>query len=110
MEKAEVLNAFFVPVFTSQTRLQEWHAPEARGRSKEDVTLLEEDQVRGYVNNLDIYKSMGPDGVHLELLREHDDVITKPLFIIFGRSWQLRDVSEDWRKTKTTSVFKKSQK
>ncbi|KAK4808476.1 hypothetical protein QYF61_005793 [Mycteria americana] len=47
MEKAEVLNAFFASVSTNKTGLQESQVPETRGKgwSKEDVRLLEEDQI-----------------------------------------------------------------
>ncbi|KAK4811992.1 hypothetical protein QYF61_022988 [Mycteria americana] len=40
--------------------------PETRGEgwSKEDVPLVEEDQVREYLSKLNIHKSVGPDGMH----------------------------------------------
>lgn len=48
MEEAEVLNAIFMSVFTSKTHLQKSEGPETKGKvwSKEDLPLLEEDQVR----------------------------------------------------------------
>ena len=48
MEKTEVLNAFFASVFTGKMSLQECQIPEISGkvRSKEDLHLMEEDQVR----------------------------------------------------------------
>ena len=47
-EKAKVLSAAFTLVFTGKTGLQESQAPETRGKvwNKEDLTLVEEDQVR----------------------------------------------------------------
>ncbi|KAK4827438.1 hypothetical protein QYF61_017995 [Mycteria americana] len=87
MEKAEVLNVFFIPVFSSKTGLQESQASETRGKgwSKEDVLLVEKVQFRKYVSKLDIHKSMDPDGMHPEVLRELTDVIARPLLIIFVR-------------------------
>jgi len=52
---------------------------------------------------------MGPDGMYPQVLRELADAITKPLSIIFERSWRT-EVPEDWRKANVTSVFKKGKK
>ena len=46
---------------------------------KESVPLVEQDQVREYLSNPDVHKSMGPDGVHTQVLRELVDLIVKPL-------------------------------
>lgn len=66
MEKAEVSNAFFASAFASKICLQDFQVPETTGKgwSEEDVPLLEEDQVREYLNKLNIRKSMGPHGLH----------------------------------------------
>lgn len=42
IQKAEVLNGFFVSVVTSKTGLQESHVPETKGKdwSKKDVLLV----------------------------------------------------------------------
>ncbi|KAJ7405329.1 RNA-directed DNA polymerase from mobile element jockey-like protein [Pitangus sulphuratus] len=50
---------------------------------------------------------MGPDGMHPQVLRELPDVIAKPLQIIFDLTWKWGEVSEDWRKTNVTLIFKK---
>ena len=66
MEKAELLNAFFISIFTDKIGFQESWAPETgekegRGKrkSKEDIPLLEEDQATECLK-LDIHKSVGP--------------------------------------------------
>jgi len=66
--------------------------------------------VRDDLSNLDVHKSMGPDGMHPRVLRKLADAIAEPLSIIFERSWKTGEVPEDWRKANVTPVFKKGKK
>lgn len=63
-EKAEVLSAFLPSVFIGKTGLQQPQVPETRENiwSKEDLTLVEEDQFKEHLNKLYIHTSRGPDG------------------------------------------------
>ncbi|KFR03735.1 RNA-directed DNA polymerase from mobile element jockey, partial [Opisthocomus hoazin] len=72
--------------------------------------LVEEDSVRDHLSNLDAHKSMGPDGMHLQVLRELADVVAEPLSVIFERSWRTGEVPKDWRKANVTPIFKKGKK
>ncbi|KAJ7405714.1 hypothetical protein WISP_138172 [Willisornis vidua] len=53
------------------------------------------------------YTSMGPDGIHLRILKELADVITKPLMMIFEWSWESGEIPTDWKLVNIVSVFKK---
>ncbi|KFV09803.1 RNA-directed DNA polymerase from mobile element jockey, partial [Pterocles gutturalis] len=66
--------------------------------------------VKERLSKLDTHKSMGPDGMHPRVLREMAEVIARPLSIIFGKSWEMGEVPEDWRKANITPVFKKGKK
>ncbi|PKU32129.1 rna-directed dna polymerase from mobile element hypothetical protein [Limosa lapponica baueri] len=83
---------------------------ETRGKvwREEDFPSVREDLVRDHLAKLDIHKSVGPDGMHPQVLRELADVIAGALSIIFERSWRTGDVPEDWRRANITPVFKKS--
>ena len=62
----QVLNAFFPSASSSKTDLQKTQALMTRGKawSNVDLPLMENHQVREYVNKLDTPKSVGPDGMN----------------------------------------------
>lgn len=53
-------------------------------------------------------KSMNPDRMHPQVLRELVDIIVRPLLVIFDRS--LREVPKDWRKANVTPILRKGKK
>ncbi|PKU43644.1 rna-directed dna polymerase from mobile element jockey- hypothetical protein [Limosa lapponica baueri] len=111
-EKVELLNAFFASVFTAQASPWEPQNLEESEKvwTKEALPLVQEDQVKELLPELDTHKSMGPDGMHLRVLRELAEVIAESLSIIFERSWRTGEVPEDWRKASVIPVFKKGKK
>jgi len=66
--------------------------------------------VRDRLGNLDTHRSIGPDGMHSQVLRELTNVVAEPLSVIFERSWRTGEVPEDWRKANVTPIFKKGKK
>jgi len=53
---------------------------------------------------------MGPNGIHLRVLRKLAEELAKPLSIIYHHSWLPGEVPDDWRPDNVTSVYKKGQK
>lgn len=56
---------------------------------------MEENLVKEYLNKLDIRKSLVPDRMHPQVLREIDNVTASPLSTIFARSEQSGEDTDD---------------
>lgn len=64
-----------------------------------EVSLVEEDQVREYLSHLDVCKkSLGPDEMHSQMLRDLADLTVRPHSIIFTWLWQVGEETRDKRK------------
>ncbi|KAK4822089.1 hypothetical protein QYF61_009726 [Mycteria americana] len=85
-EKAEVPNAFFASVFNSRANCSLGTQPpelEDRDGDQNGAPIIQGEMVSDLLHHLDIHKSMGPDEIHLRVLKELEEVLTKPLSIIY---------------------------
>ncbi|KFO87090.1 hypothetical protein N320_08569, partial [Buceros rhinoceros silvestris] len=72
--------------------------------------IMQEEMVSDLLQHLDAHKSIGPDGIHPRVLRELEEVLSKPLSIIYQQSWLIREVPVDWRLANVTPIYKKGWK
>ncbi|GAB0178676.1 mitochondrial enolase superfamily member 1 [Grus japonensis] len=61
------------------------------------------------LQELDPYKLMDPDNIHLRVLRELADIV-RPLSIILEKSWRAGDIPEDWKKANVTPCLQEGLK
>jgi len=112
-EKAEVPNAFFASVFSSQTSYSQGSQPpvlEDREGERNKPPIIHEEEVNDLLCHLDTDKSMELDGIHMRVLRELVKELAKPLSIIYQQSWLTGGVPDEWRVTSVTPIYKKEQK
>jgi len=69
--------------------------------------MIQEKTIRDLLLQLDYRKSMGPDEIHLRLLRELVEVIAELLSIIYQHSLLMGEVPEEWRLANVTPIYKK---
>ncbi|KFV61217.1 hypothetical protein N307_12865, partial [Dryobates pubescens] len=68
------------------------------------------DQVWDHLGNLKLCKSMGPDEIHLWVLKELAAEVARPLAIAFEKSQQFGEVPADWKRGNIITIFKKGSK
>ncbi|KAK4832243.1 hypothetical protein QYF61_021168 [Mycteria americana] len=74
---------------------------------KSDFPFVDSEIVRDHLRQLNVPKSMGPDGLHPRVLDELADVMAGPLSIIYQGSWESREVPPDWKLANVISIYKK---
>ncbi|RMC17989.1 hypothetical protein DUI87_04865 [Hirundo rustica rustica] len=79
-------------------------------RDQNGLLVFQEEAVRELLGHLDIYKSMGPDGIHPRVMRELEDELAKPLSIIYQESRLTGEVPGDWKLANVTPIYKKGRK
>ena len=59
------------------------------------------------LDNLNVGKSVGPDGVHPRLLKELSNHLCKPLARLFNNSLAVGELPKEWKQGRISAIFKK---
>uniref|UniRef100_A0A8C5PX62 Reverse transcriptase domain-containing protein n=1 Tax=Leptobrachium leishanense TaxID=445787 RepID=A0A8C5PX62_9ANUR len=108
-DKAEILNDYFSSVFIKEKPI----TGDMKFINKNlliQSDWLTQDKVLHKLNNVNVNKAPGPDGIHPRVVRELCVEICKPLFLIFQDYFLSGIVPEDWRKADVVPIFKKGLK
>ncbi|GAB0207914.1 mitochondrial enolase superfamily member 1 [Grus japonensis] len=72
-----------------------------------DFPFVDTEIVRDQLYQLNVHKSMGPDGIHPRVLKELADVTAGPLSIIYQSSQEFGEVPADWKLANVIPIYKK---
>ena len=106
-EMCNLCNKYFHSAFTRPTPGEE--LPEMDCLCNENISdiIVTPELVRKRLENLNKFKSSGPDNIHPHVLKETASSVCIPLSIIFNESLETGETPEDWRNANVTPIFKK---
>ena len=59
------------------------------------------------LERLNVFKSVGPDGIHPRILKEQCEHLCKPLYKLFNKSLSEGQLPDDWKQAKVSAIFKR---
>ena len=69
--------------------------------------LVDEMTIKDKLHRLNVYKSVGPGGIHPRILKEQCQHICKPLHKLFNKSITEGQLPDDWKQAKVSAIFKR---
>lgn len=108
--KADVFSRHFESVYTSN--LQRCVVPSYHVDMSEAMppVVLSVDGIRRLIENLDVKKSCGPDGISGHVFRGCSDVISRFLFLLYEASLAKSVLPQDWKAANVIPIFKSGDK
>jgi hypothetical protein len=105
-DMTSVLNNLFCSVFTVEGPGYEQETVFVGEVTLNNVVFTREEVVE-QLEGLNIYKSLGPDGLHPRVLKETREQLADSLAHVFNLSMASGEVPDDWRMANVTAIFKK---
>lgn len=109
LDIANSLNEYFFSVFLKDDSLEDVSFPNKCENVCKDPNF-EVDDVREQLMNLNVNKSVGVDKVHPHVLKECSDSLSRPLSLIFKKSFYSGVIPDEWLVANITPLFKKGNK
>ena len=105
-EKADVLGHFVSSVFTIESYGSIHRIPPVKLRHTMEALTIDEETIK-QLDNRNVCKSVGPDGVHPRVLEELSNHLCKPLARLFNNSLAVGELPKEWKQGRISAIFKK---
>ena len=109
LDKANICNKQFQSAFTLESDDEIPSKGTSPFTAMGEITV-DPNGVIKLLNNLNIHKAPGPDGLSARVLKECSSEIAPVLTYIFNESLAQGAVPDDWRQANVAPVFKKGEK
>ena len=109
LDKANICNRQFESAFTRESDTEIPSKGTSPFSPMGEITV-DPKGVLKLLNNLNIHKASGPDGLSARVLKECSSEISPMLALIYNESLAQGTVPDDWRQANVAPVFKKGEK
>ena len=108
VDKANILNDHFSSVFTiDNSSIDQMPLLDSSPLPNIPPLYIEAEGIKRLLNNLNVHKSHGPDGIPARFLKEKSDSISPVLALIFNASLHQGKLPIDWKNAFVVPIFKK---
>ena len=105
-----VLNEYFSSVFSNTSSLTQTFTDNTRLTPNFNRIDFNVDDIINLINSLNDNKSVGPDNIHIKIIKEGRNNLATALYYIFRRSIHYKEIPEDWKLANVTPIHKKGNK
>ena len=74
------------------------------------IVSIPADKIKKKLDNLNPYKSPGPDELHPRILKELSNELSLPLSLIFSKSFSEGELPQDWKDAIITPLHNKGRR